>query len=90
MTTTVIIKNLRCDDCKKTVVAAIEKFKGITNFKIDITTGSLSLEYRSHNVMEGLRFYLSQIGHPITEDLSLIKNRDSDSDYLPYQENLKI
>jgi len=88
MTTTVIIKNLRCDDCKKTVVAAIEKFKGITNFDIDITTGSLSLEYRSHNAMEGLRFYLSQIGHPITEDISLIKNRKNDRDYIPYEHKL--
>ena len=90
MRTTVIIENLKCNDSKSSVVAALKKFKGITNYNIDITTGSISLEYRSHNAMEGLRFYLSQIGHPITEDLSLIKNRDSDSDYLPYQENLKI
>tara|TARA_R110002126_G_scaffold129572_3_gene272489 strand:+ start:22778 stop:22996 length:219 start_codon:yes stop_codon:yes gene_type:complete len=72
------------------VVTALKKFKGITNYNIDITIGSLSLNYSSHNAIEGLRFYLSQIGHPITEDLSLIKNRDSDPDYLPYKENLKI
>lgn len=73
MKTTVIIENLRCDDCKKTVATAIEKFKGISNYKINIKTGSLSLDYRSHNAMEGLRFYLEKIGHPITEDINLIK-----------------
>jgi copper chaperone CopZ len=88
MKTTVIIKNLRCDDCKKTVVAALKKFKGISNFHIDITSGSLSLSYRSHNAMEGLRFHLSKIGHPITEDRSLIKNREPDPDYFPFEQNL--
>ncbi len=84
MRTTVIIENLRCDDCKKTVATAIEGFKGISNFNIDIVTGSLSFDYRSHNAMEGLRFYLNKIGYPITEDTSLIKNETVDSDYLPY------
>ncbi|WP_397446214.1 heavy-metal-associated domain-containing protein [Polaribacter sp. R77954] len=88
MRTTVIIENLRCDDCKNTVATAIKKFKGISNFNIDITTGSLSFDYRSHNAMEGLRFYLSKIGFPITEDISLIKNRDADPDYYPFQDSL--
>ena len=88
MTTTVIIENLKCVDCKNTVAAAITKFKGISNFNIDISTGSLSFEYRSHNAMEGLRFHLSKIGFPITEDIRLIKNRDTDPDYFPFEEHL--
>ncbi|WP_439131702.1 heavy-metal-associated domain-containing protein [Polaribacter sp.] len=86
MRTTVIIENLRCDDCKKTVATAVERFKGISNFTIDIATGSLSFDYRSHNAMEGLRFYLSKIGYPITEDTSLIKNKNVDADYFPFDE----
>ena len=85
MRTTVIIENLRCNDCKKTVETALVKFKGISNFYIDINVGSLSFNYKSHNAMEGLRFHLSKIGHPITEDLSLIKNRDFDPDFFPYE-----
>ena len=78
---------MRCDECKKTVVNAIEKFKGISNFEIDITTGSLSFDYRSHNAIEGLRFHLQKIGYPITDDISIIKNRESDSDFLHFQKN---
>lgn len=89
MRTTVIIKNLKCDDCKKTVVNAIKEFKGISNFDIDITKGSLSFDYTSHNAMEGFRFQLSKIGHPITEDISLIEKSDSDMLYFPFEENLK-
>lgn len=81
MRTTVIIENLRCDDCRKTVVLAIEKFKGISNYDIDITNGSLSFDYESHNIMEGLRFHLSEIGHPVTQDQNLIDNKEL-PDYL--------
>jgi copper chaperone len=89
MRTTVIIENLRCDDCRKTVAKALKEFKGISNFDIDITSGSLSFDYRSHNAMEGLRFHLSKIGHPITEDISLIKNRNSDMLYFSAEKSLK-
>lgn len=81
MRTTVIIDKLRCDDCRNTVITILKNFKGITNYNIDITSGTLSFDYTSHNAIEGLRFYLAKIGHPITEDLSLIKNKESDSDY---------
>lgn len=87
MRTSVIIENLKCDDCKNSVVAAIKKFKGITNYNIDITTGSLSLNYSSHNAIEGLRLYLLKIGHPITEDVSLIKSRNSEMLYFPEEKN---
>lgn len=73
MRTTVIIQNLRCNDCRHKVVTAIAKFKSISNVVTDITIGSLSFDYSSHNAIEGLRIHLSEIGHPITEDPSIIK-----------------
>lgn len=88
MRTTVVIDKLRCNNCKNTVIAALKKFKGISNFDIDISTGTLSFDFTSHNAMEGLRFHLSQIGHPITEDVSLIKNRASDMLYFPPDEKV--
>lgn len=73
MRTTVIIQNLKCDTCRNTVVAAIDKFDTISNVDIDINLGTLSFDYKSHNAMEGLRFELARIGHPITEDPSIIR-----------------
>jgi hypothetical protein len=72
MRTTVIIKNLKCDDCKNTVVSTINKFEQITNVVTDIKIGSLSFDYTSHNVMEGLRIRLAEIGYPITSDPRVI------------------
>ncbi len=74
MRTTVIINNLKCDNCKETVITALHKFNGISKINTNLTTGTFSFDYRSHNALEGLRFHLSKLGHPITEDSSLIKN----------------
>jgi hypothetical protein len=38
--------------------------------------------------MEGLRFYLSKIGHPITSDINVIENRKLDPDFLPFEKDL--
>ena len=73
MRTTVIINSLKCDDCKNKVVAAINEVDGFSNIIIDIATGSLSLDFRSHNAFEGLRLHLSEIGHPITKDPNVIR-----------------
>ena len=76
MKTTVIIENLKCDVCKQKVITATSQFNGISKIAIDISKGSLSFNYRSHNALEGLRFHLSKIGHPITQDTSLIRKND--------------
>lgn len=61
-------------------MSAIEKFDSISNAIADITKGSLSFDYASHNAMEGLRMYLAEIGHPIIQDPRVITNSDSDID----------
>lgn len=88
MKTTVIIQNLKCNDCKQKVITAIYNHKGISNYKIDINIGSLTFNYTSHNAMEGLRFNLLKIGHPITEDPSLIKNNHDFLDTIKLNEEI--
>lgn len=68
---------------KKTVVSATHKFKGISNHSIDIAKASLSFDYTTRNVIEGLRFYLSEIGHPIIEDENIIKSPHLDDTCFP-------
>lgn len=80
MRATVVIERLKCNDCEKKVITALKEFKGISNYDIDITTGTLSFNYKSHNAFEGLRFHLSKIGHHITEDLSFINTKNSNPD----------
>lgn len=72
MRTTVIIQDLKCDHCRPVVLKAFKEFDGISNVVVNAVIGSLSFDYKSHNILEGLRIYLSQINHPITDDPTLI------------------
>ena len=72
MRTTVTIQNLRCDGCKKIVAAQLKELEGISDIAIDVSSGSLSFDYRTHNTLEGLRVQLKAMGFPITHDPSRI------------------
>lgn len=73
MRTTVIIQNLKCNDCKNRVAEVFSDFNGISNLVIDISSGILSFDYKTHNALEGLRIKLAEIGLPITYDPNVIK-----------------
>lgn len=72
MRTTVTIQNLRCDGCKKIVATQLHELEGISNIAIDVSSGTVSFDYRTHNTLEGLRMNLEEIGFPITHDPSRI------------------
>lgn len=72
MRITVIINNLKHDDCRNTIASALKNFIGITNFEIDVDSRSLTFDCVSHNTMEGLRFYLAKIGYPIIKEMNVI------------------
>lgn len=68
MKTTVTIQNLKCESCKNAVTLKLNKIEGISNVEIDIPTASVTFEYKTHNIMEGLRMELKEMGYPITGD----------------------
>lgn len=68
---TVIIQSLKCETCRRKVLSALEQFDRISNPITNISTGSVSFDFSSHNALEGLRIHLAEIGHPITEDPSV-------------------
>ncbi len=55
MRTTVTIRNLKCDSCKNALKIKLSKIKGISNVDISVSKSSVSFDYMTHNVMEGLR-----------------------------------
>lgn len=68
MQTTVTIENLKCEACKDAVLDLIAKSKGISNPNIDIEKGRMTIDYTTHNALEGLRTDLDQLGYPISID----------------------
>tara|TARA_R110002051_G_scaffold7699_2_gene34171 strand:- start:4161 stop:4445 length:285 start_codon:yes stop_codon:yes gene_type:complete len=75
MRTTVTIQNLKCDGCKNTLQIRLSKIKGISNVNINVPKSTVSFNYMTHNVMEGLRAELSDMGYPITGDPNTIVSK---------------
>ena len=68
MRTTVTIQNLKCDGCKNTIQIKLSKIKGVSNIDVNVSESSVSFDYTTHNVLEGLRAELRDMGYPITGD----------------------
>lgn len=75
MQTLVTIQSLKCEECKDTVTQCLEKQPGISNIVIDIKAGDVSLDYVTHNSLEGARMELAKLGFPITRDPDVIIER---------------
>ena len=70
MKTTVIIQNLSCDSCKNALEIKLSHMEGVSKVDINVAKKSLTFDYTTHNVIEGLRSELRDMGYPITEDPS--------------------
>jgi len=75
MRTTVTIQNLKCEGCKNALKIKLSKIKGISNVKVNVSKSSVSFDYTTHNVMEGLRTELRDMGYPITGDPNTIVSK---------------
>ena len=75
MRTTVAVQGLKCEDCRPQVIRAFETFEGISNVVTNVAIGNLSFDFTSHNVLEGLRRHLLEIGHPITKQYGIINDQ---------------
>ena len=75
MNTTVIIKNLKCNDCKSAVTNLMLTVEGVSDIRINLIKNEVSFNYTTHNVLEGLRETLSEQGFPITKDPNTISNK---------------
>lgn len=68
----VIIENINCESCKNAVIKRMKKEPGISNIKINKKSRVVYFSYTTHNVMEGLRHQLEDLGFPITTDLNTV------------------
>lgn len=72
MRTKVIIQNLKCDGCKNAVSKRMLEVKGVSNISINVDRSEVTFNFTTHNVLEGLREALCDLGYPITEDPNTI------------------
>ena len=75
MRTTVHIQNMKCEGCKNALEIKLDKVNGISNVEVNIADSSVAFDYTTHNVIEGLRAELRDMGYPITGDPNSIVNK---------------
>ncbi|SHG54549.1 heavy-metal-associated domain-containing protein [Winogradskyella jejuensis] len=75
MRTTVHIQNMKCEGCKNALRIKLNKVDGISNVEINIADSSVAFDYTTHNVIEGLRAELRDMGYPITGDPNSIVSK---------------
>lgn len=59
-----ILQNLNCEECAKTILKKATNIEGISNPKIELKKNSLIVDCISHNALMGLKMSLSEIGYP--------------------------
>lgn len=75
MRTTVTIQNLKCEGCKNALQIKLNKVDGISRVDVNVSESSVTFDYTTHNVIEGLRAELKDMGYPITGDPNTIVSK---------------
>lgn len=65
---TVIIQNLKCGGCAKTVTNKLTELEGISNVKVDVETSEVAFELKKEEDMQQVIIRLSEIGYPVEGD----------------------
>lgn len=68
MKATVEIQNLKCGGCETTVRNKLTKLKNISNVIVDVTTTSISFNYKEKEDINTIKKTLNKLGYPIAGD----------------------
>lgn len=69
------IQNLKCEGCKNALQIKLNKVDGISRVDVNVSESSVTFDYTTHNVIEGLRAELKDMGYPITGDPNTIVSK---------------
>ena len=72
MKATLKLQNLKCESCGNTIERKLITLTGIENLSINVESGTIAFNYKSHNTFEGVRDALETLGYPIEGDRNTI------------------
>lgn len=64
MKSTIIVQNLKCGGCAKTITGNISKVEGISAVFVDPDTSSVSFEHEKEELLETVHHRLKDLGYP--------------------------
>ncbi len=65
MKISLIIQNLKCGGCAKTITEKLTDINDVSNVQVDTTLNTVSLNYSQESTLENVKNVLSNIGYPI-------------------------
>ncbi len=65
MKISLIIQNLKCGGCAKTITDKLTDINDVSNVQVDTTLNTVSLNYSQESTLENVKNVLSNIGYPI-------------------------
>lgn len=75
MDQSVMIQNLKCGGCAKTVTSKLEELDGVQNVSVDVENSKVSFEISSEEKMDIVISRLAEIGYPIEGDENTLKQK---------------
>ncbi|ALJ04251.1 heavy metal transporter [Pseudalgibacter alginicilyticus] len=68
MKTSVIVQNLKCGGCSKTITNKLSEIENISDISIDIDEGKVSFNYLNSTDVLSVKNKLKTLGYPTIDD----------------------
>jgi copper chaperone CopZ len=75
METTLIIQNLKCGGCAKTIMTKLSEISGISNAEVNIDNSAISFHYKSEDVLSSVKEMLLSLGYPIEGEANSVLSK---------------
>ncbi|SHJ05859.1 heavy-metal-associated domain-containing protein [Pseudozobellia thermophila] len=72
MKTTIIVQNLKCGGCAKTITSKISQLDGISELSVDVASASVSFDHEAANDVKAVKERLKALGYPSVEEANSI------------------
>ena len=78
MKATVVVQNLKCGGCAKTIINKVSELENISQVNVDLESSSVSFIYKNLDDMLNVKERLQKIGYPSVDikntKMSLLKS----------------
>ncbi|WP_431167826.1 heavy-metal-associated domain-containing protein, partial [Tenacibaculum halocynthiae] len=64
MKATLVVQNLKCGRCAKTIISKVSELDSVSNVSVDVETSSVSFEYQDLDDALLVKEKLRKIGYP--------------------------
>lgn len=75
MQKTVIIQNLKCGGCAKTITTNISELENIMNVSVNVDESSVTFDFTTDKDAEVVKNKLSALGYPVEGDANSITSK---------------